>query len=81
MIERMNRWQELLFVLPIPTKGLLGKSLKRKRVTGTETIKDDLENSGAIWVDECLVIDGHLISSQTPKDLPLFAQAIVEAIQ
>jgi len=57
------------------------KILKGKKATGTTAIKDDLENAGAIWVNEPLVVDGHLISSRTPVDLPVFGRAIVEALQ
>ncbi len=54
--------------------------LKGKKATGTTAIKDDLENAGAIWKDEPLVIDGNLISSRTPVDLHLFGKAIVESL-
>ena len=54
------------------------KILKGKRATGTVAIKDDLENAGALWVDEPVVIDGNLISSRTPKDLAPFARAMVD---
>ncbi len=51
--------------------------LNGKRAAGSAGIKDDLENAGAIWVDEPVVIDGNLISSRTPKDLAPFAEAMV----
>jgi protease I len=51
--------------------------LRGKRVTGSLGIKDDLENAGAIWVDEPVVVDGNLISSRTPRDLAPFAAAMV----
>jgi protease I len=54
------------------------KILKGKRATGSLGIKDDLVNAGALWVDEPVVIDGNLISSRTPKDLPAFGKAIVD---
>ena len=54
------------------------KILKGKRATGSPGIKDDLENAGATWVDEPVVIDGSLVSSRTPKDLPPFAAAMVD---
>jgi len=53
------------------------KILKGKRVTGSLGIKDDLENAGAIWVNEPVVVDGNLISSRTPRDLAPFASALV----
>jgi protease I len=57
------------------------KILKGKRVTGSLGIKDDLENAGALWVDEPVVIDGNLISSRTPKDLAPFARTVVEFLK
>jgi len=54
------------------------KILNGKRVTGSLGIKDDLENAGAIWVNEPVVVDGNLISSRTPLDLAPFGQAMVE---
>ena len=54
------------------------KILRGKRVTGSRGIKDDLENAGGVWVDEPVVIDGNLISSRTPKDLPAFGKAVVD---
>ena len=52
--------------------------LKGRKVTGTLAIKDDLENAGATFVDEPLVVDGNLISSRKPADLPLFGAALVD---
>lgn len=56
------------------------KILQGKKVTGTVAIKDDLENAGAIWLDQALVVDGNLISSRTPEDLYVFAKALVEKL-
>ncbi len=55
--------------------------LKGKRATSTVGIKDDMINAGAEWVDEPLVVDGHLISSRTPADLHVFAKALVDALK
>jgi protease I len=54
------------------------KILEGKRATGSRGIKDDLENAGAVWVDEPVVVDGNLISSRTPRDLPAFGEAMVK---
>lgn len=54
--------------------------LKGKRVTSFFAIKDDLVNAGATYVDEEVVVDGHLITSRTPKDLPAFCKAIIELL-
>jgi protease I len=55
--------------------------LRGKRATGSIGIKDDLENAGALWFDEPVVVDGNLISSRTPRDLPLFAKAMIQFLE
>jgi protease I len=52
--------------------------LKGRRVTSTPGIKDDLINAGAEWVDEPVVVDGNLVSSQKPADLPFYMNAFLE---
>ena len=54
--------------------------LKGRRVTGVSAIKDDLENAGATFLDQSVVVDGHLISSRTPADLPDFCRALIAAL-
>ncbi|HHX55593.1 MAG TPA: type 1 glutamine amidotransferase, partial [Clostridiales bacterium] len=46
--------------------------LKGKKVTSFFSIKDDLVNAGAEYLDEEVVVDGNIISSRSPKDLPAF---------
>lgn len=55
--------------------------LRGRKATSTVGIKDDMINAGAEWLNEPLVVDGHLISSRTPADLPVFAKAIVHALK
>ncbi len=54
--------------------------LQNRRVTAVNKIRDDIRNAGGEYVDEALVIDGNLITSRVPADLPQFNAAIVEAI-
>ncbi len=51
-----------------------------RTVTAVNKIRDDIRNAGAIYVDEELVIDGNLITSRVPKDLPVFNEALVAAL-
>ena len=55
--------------------------VKGKRVTSTPAIKDDLVNAGAEWIDEEVVVDGYLISSRHPGDLPAFCRAIINSLR
>jgi protease I len=54
--------------------------LKGKRATSFFSIKDDLVNAGATWVDEEVVVDGNLITSRKPDDLPAFCRETVRAL-
>ena len=51
-----------------------------KTVTSVSAIRDDLLNAGAEWVDQEVVVDGNLISSRGPNDLPAFCRAIIAAL-
>lgn len=55
--------------------------LKGKEATCFLAIKDDLVNAGAIYRDEPVVVDGNLITSRTPADLPVFLPAIIRSLQ
>lgn len=54
--------------------------LKGRTVTSVPNIRKDLENAGAKWVDEEVVVDQGLITSRTPDDLPAFCAKLVEEI-
>lgn len=54
--------------------------LKGKRMTCVPAIKDDVINAGADYVDEPVVVDGNLVTSRRPDDLPVFLPALIEAI-
>ncbi|WP_411339005.1 type 1 glutamine amidotransferase domain-containing protein [Sphingopyxis sp. J-6] len=54
---------------------------KGRRLTCYKSIRTDVANAGAEVVDEAVVIDGNIITSRCPDDLPAFCDAIVEALQ
>ncbi|MFA9559615.1 type 1 glutamine amidotransferase domain-containing protein [Evansella sp. AB-rgal1] len=54
--------------------------LQGKKVTSTPGIKDDMENAGAIWHNEEVVVDGHIISSRRPPDLPAYGKILAETL-
>jgi len=54
--------------------------VKGKRGTSVGAIRDDLVNAGMIWEDSPVVVDGNLISSRTPADLPQFCRALITAL-
>jgi protease I len=54
--------------------------LKGRTVTSFFSIKDDMINAGGKWVDQDVVVDGHLITSRKPDDLPAFCREIAKAL-
>ncbi len=55
--------------------------LRDRTVTSFFAIRDDMVHAGANWVDKEVVVDGNLITSRTPDDLPAFMKAIITAIE
>jgi len=93
--DRMRRYQEVLDAVHAfdHAKKLVGfichagwvpssaKILKGRKITSFSAIKDDMENAGAHWVDEPVVVDQNLVSSRKPADLPLFLKAILQFLK
>ncbi|MED4461338.1 type 1 glutamine amidotransferase domain-containing protein [Metabacillus fastidiosus] len=57
------------------------KVLEGKKVTSTPGIRDDMENAGATWIDEPVVVDGHLVSSRRPPDLPDYMREFIKVFE
>jgi protease I len=55
-------------------------ALKGKKVTSFFSIKDDLVNAGAEWIDQEVICDQNLITSSNPHDLPVFCKAIIDRL-
>ena len=55
--------------------------IKGKKVTSFFSIKDDLINAGAEYVDEEVVVSGNIITSRSPADLPAFLKTIIDKLR
>lgn len=51
-----------------------------RTLTSYPSLKTDLRNAGATWVDEKVVVDAGLVSSRTPDDLPAFNAKVIEEV-
>jgi len=54
--------------------------VKGKTLTSWPSLRDDLQNAGATWVDRPVVVDGQLITSRKPADIPAFSQALIDML-
>lgn len=54
--------------------------VRGKTMTSYPTLRTDLENAGATWVDEAVVLDGRLVTSRKPDDLPEFNAKFIEVL-
>jgi protease I len=55
-----------------------GDLVRGRKLTSWPSLKKDIENAGGEWVDEEVVVDGGLVSSRKPDDLPAFCSKLVE---
>jgi deglycase len=55
-------------------------AVKGKTITSWPSIKTDLKNAGANWVDQEVATDGQFITSRKPDDIPAFSRAIIDAV-
>jgi protease I len=55
--------------------------VKGRKATCYHTVKDDLINAGAEYIEDAPVLDGHLITARTPDDLPQFMEAIIRYME
>ncbi|MFC5176157.1 type 1 glutamine amidotransferase domain-containing protein [Nocardioides taihuensis] len=54
--------------------------VRGRRMTSWPSLRTDLRNAGAEWVDEEVVVDGNLVTSRNPDDLPAFNDALLEQL-
>ena len=55
-------------------------SVRGRKVTSWPSLRTDLRNAGAEWVDEEVVVDGNLVTSRNPDDLPAFCEKLIERV-
>lgn len=54
------------------------EAVEGRRMTSWPSLQADLENAGATWVDEEVVVDQGLVTSRNPDDLPAFCEKMIE---
>jgi protease I len=73
-----NKQKPVAAICHAPATLISAGVVKDRRMTSYDSIKDDLRNAGANWVDEEVVVDKGLVTSRSPSDLKAFNEKMVE---
>jgi protease I len=76
----MNTNKVIAAVCHGPSLLIEARVVSGRTVTSFPSIRTDLINAGATWLDREVVVDGKLITSRNPHDLPAFIRAIEHAL-
>ena len=80
-VKEMNKKNKVIAAICHAASMLVSADvLKGKKMTCFMAVKDDAVNAGANFVDEEVVVDGNLITSRKPDDLPAFCREIIKAL-
>lgn len=80
-VQKITRLQKPIAVICHGAWLLVDADLVRgKTLTSWPSLQVDLENAGATWVDEQVHVDGHLVSSRKPDDIPAFSDKFKEVL-
>ena len=81
LVQNMNAQDKILgFICHAGWVAASAGICKGKRVTGSTGIKDDLENAGAIWVDEPALREGNLLWGRVVADIPDYCRELIAAL-
>jgi protease I len=80
VMEAMDAEKPVAAICHGPQLLIEADRLRGKTATGFLAIRQDMENAGVNYINEPLVIDGNLITSRQPGDLPIFATAILDRL-
>lgn len=81
LVQRMDEQDKILgFICHAGWVAASAGICRGKRATGSTGIKDDMENAGAIWVDEPAFRDGNLVWGRVVADIPDYCRELIKAL-
>ncbi len=78
--EFVNSGKPVFSICHAPQLLITADVLRGRKMTGYKSIIQDIKNAGAHFVDQAVVVDGNLVSSRNPGDLPGFIKAALEKL-
>lgn len=80
VLDFLDSGRPLAVICHAPWVLVSADAVEGRRLTSYHTIRDDIVNAGGEWVNRPLVVDGNLITSRNPEDLPRFDDAIIRML-
>jgi protease I len=81
LVQEMNTQNKILgFICHAGWVAASATICKGKRATGSTGIKDDMENAGAIWIDEPAFREGNLVWGRVVADIPDYCRELIKAL-
>ncbi len=80
VIEFLDSGKPIAAICHAPWLLVSADAVEGRRLTSYYTLEDDIRNAGGEWSDFPVIVDGKLITSRQPEDLPRFCDAILEAL-
>jgi len=81
LVQNMNAQGKILgFICHAGWVAASAGICKGKKATGSTGIKDDMENAGAVWVDEPAFREGNLVWGRVVEDIPDYCRELVAAL-
>ncbi len=77
----METGKPVFAICHAPQLLITADALRGRKLTGYTSIIQDIKNAGAQFVDQEAVVDGNLVSSRNPGDLPAFIKACLEKLE
>ena len=71
----------VLAICHAPQLLITAQVLEGRKITGWKSVAQDIKNAGAEYVDREVVIDGNLVSSRNPDDIPAFIEASLKILE
>ena len=80
-VKEMNHQNKLIAAICHgPWLMISSCNLNNRKMTGFHSVRVDIENAGATYLDQEVVVDKNFVTSRTPNDLPAFTKAIIKKI-
>ena len=79
--EFMDSGKPMAVICHAPWMLVEADVVRDRRLTSFWSIKTDVMNAGGNWVDEEVVVDGNLVTSRQPDDIPAFNEKLLELIE